>query len=92
MQDDLCLRQGYQCKCSQCQVWIDRWSRELDAFAIVDTMMTNGKNIFQIYEWLRASQPEILKIHHVYIEERYIEFKTPADEQGCKKLAPSPSL
>ena len=72
---ELCLRQGYQCVCNQCKIWIDRWNRELDAFAVVDTMMRDGKNLFQIYEWLRASQPDILRIHHVYVEKLYIEFK-----------------
>jgi hypothetical protein len=71
----ICLRQGYQCKCAQCQVWIDRWSKELDAFVVIDTMMSEGKNIFQIYEWLRASQPDILRIHHAYIEDLYLQFK-----------------
>jgi hypothetical protein len=77
---ELCLRQGYQCKCSQCQIWIDRWNKELDAFVVVDTMMHDGKNLFQIYEWLRASQPDILRLHHAYIEKQYIEFKYPDDD------------
>jgi hypothetical protein len=83
---EICLRQGYQCKCSQCQIWIDRWNKELDAFAVVDAMMTNGKNLFEIYEWLRATHPNILRIHNVYIEKQYIEFKTLGDEKD-----PSPS-
>ena len=32
----------------------------MDAFAVVDAMIRDGKkNLFQIYEWLRASQPDI---------------------------------
>jgi hypothetical protein len=76
---ELCLRQGYQCKCSQCQIWIDRWNKELDAFVVVDAMMHDGKNMFQIYERLRASQPDILRLHHANIKKQYIEFKYPDD-------------
>ena len=85
MQDELCLRQGYQCHCSQCQIWIDRWSRELDAFTVVDTMMRDKKNLFHIYEWLRASQPDFLRLHHTYIERQYIEFKTLENELTQKR-------
>ena len=81
---ELCLRQGYQCKCNQCKTWIDRWNGEQDSFAVVDAMTRKGKNLFQIYEWLRASQPDILRIHHAYIEKQYIEFKTLGDDQGRK--------
>ena len=72
---NLCLRQGYQCKCDQCQIWIERWSKELDTFTIIDKMMCDGKNLFHIWEWLRATQPDILRVHHAYIEKLYIEFK-----------------
>ena len=72
---ELCLRQGYACKCSQCQLWIDRWAHELDAFATVDSMMREGKNLFQIYERLRALNPDVLRLHHATIEKEYIEFK-----------------
>jgi hypothetical protein len=83
----LCLRQGYQCKCDLCTIWIDRWSKELDAFAVIDTMMRDGKNIFQIYEWLRASQPDMLRVHHSYIEKLYIEFKALGDDgRGAVRL------
>ena len=73
---ELCLRQGYQCSCAGCQIWIDRWSKELDAFALIDSMMREGKNLFQIYERLRAENPDILRLHHETIETQYIEFKT----------------
>lgn len=86
---ELCLRQGYQCKCDQCLVWISRWDKELDAFAVVDAMMHDGKNLFCIYEWLRASQPDILRLHHAYIEKQYIEFKTLGDDQRKLKKARS---
>ena len=75
MEPELCLRQGYQCKCSQCQIWIEWWSKELDAFAAIDTMMRDGKSLLILYKWLRASQPDILRIHHAYIEKLYIELK-----------------
>ena len=77
---ELCIRQGYQCHCSQCKVWIDRWQKEIDAFAMVDQLMRDGKNLFQIYEFLRASHPDMLRIHHNYIEKLYIEFKQENDE------------
>jgi hypothetical protein len=73
---ELCLRQGYQCSCSQCQIWIGRWSKELDAFTLIDSMMRQGKTLFQIYERLRADNPDILRLHHATIEAQYIEFKT----------------
>jgi hypothetical protein len=72
---ELCLRQGYQCSCSQCKIWIARWSKELDAFTGIDTKMKEGKNLFQIYEWLRAQHPDVLHVHHASIEAQYIEFK-----------------
>jgi hypothetical protein len=56
----------------------------LDAFAVVDAMIRDGKNLFQIYKWLRASQPDILRTHHAYIEGQYVEFKTLGDDQGRK--------
>ena len=71
----LCLRQGYQCKCSQCEIWIERWNKELDAFATVDTMMRDNKTLFQIYERLRAQNPDVLRLHHATIEKEYIEFR-----------------
>lgn len=56
-------------------MWIDRWNKELEAFAVIDTMMRGGNNLFQIYEFLRAAHPDILRIHHEYIERLYIETK-----------------
>ena len=72
---DMCLQQGYQCKCSQCQIWIDRWNKELEAFSIIDSMTHNGKNLFQIYERLRAAHPDILRVHHAHIEKEYVKSK-----------------
>ena len=71
----LCLRQGYQCKCSQCEIWIERWNKELDAFATVDKMMRDNKTLFQIYERLRALNPDVLRLHHGTIEKEFIEFR-----------------
>lgn len=70
----LCLRQGYQCTCAQCQIWINRWNKELDAFATVDDLMRQGKSLFHIYEHLRAEYPEILRYHHQTIEASYISY------------------
>ena len=63
----MCLCQGYQCQCLQCQVWIDRWSKELDAFATIDSMMRDGKSLFQIYERLRAAHPDMLCLYHATV-------------------------
>lgn len=70
---DICLRQGYQCKCSQCQIWIDRWNKELETFLKIDAMMNEGKSIFSIYEFLRGYHPDILVLHHRYIENLYMQ-------------------
>jgi len=72
---NLCLRQGYQCKCEACQIWIQRWNRELEAFATITRMIDEGKNLFQIYEFLRAEQPDVLRLYHQSIEKQYIELK-----------------
>lgn len=79
--DYICLRQGYQCKCPQCQIWIDRWSKELDAFVTIDSMMCDGKSLFQIYERLRVEHPDILRLHHRSIEQHYFEHKTVEDKE-----------
>jgi len=78
-EDELCLRQGYQCKCDQCKVWINRWDKELNAFVLIDTMMREEKNLFQIYEQLRAEYPDILRLHHLSIEKQYMEYKYKQD-------------
>ena len=54
---------------------IERWSKELDAFSTVDSMIREGKNLFQIYERLRALNPDVLRLHHATIEKEYMEFK-----------------
>jgi hypothetical protein len=61
-------------------VWIDRWNKELEAFTTIDATMHGGKSLFQIFEWLRASNPDILRMHHMYIEKLYIELKTLEDD------------
>lgn len=68
----LCLRQGYNCTCPQCQIWITRWDRELDAFSMIDAMIQSGNSLFEIYERLRASAPEVLTLYHKTIESQYI--------------------
>lgn len=77
--DYICLRQGYQCKCSQCQVWIDRWNKELDAFSTIDDMMRSGKSLFHIWERLRAEHPDILRLHYASIEKQYIDYRIRKD-------------
>ena len=54
-------------------IWIKRWSQELDAFTAINTMISDGKNLFQIYEFLRAAHPDTLRLHHAYIEKLYFE-------------------
>jgi hypothetical protein len=71
----LCLRQGYKCSCSQCQIWIARWEKEIESFAVVDKMMRKGKSLFQIYERLRAEYLDTLRFYHTSIEDKYINFK-----------------
>lgn len=72
----LCLRRGYQCKCEQCQVWIERWNRELEAFAMMDKMIEEGKSLFHLYEWFSCNYPDMLQTHYKFIEDQYIERKT----------------
>lgn len=69
----VCLRQGYQCSCNQCQVWIKRWDNEVDFFKILDDLLTAGKNILQIVERLRASHPDLLRLHVAFVEAKYFE-------------------
>jgi hypothetical protein len=42
---------------------------------IIDSMTRNGKNLFQIYERLRAAHPDILRVHHAHIEKEYVKSK-----------------
>jgi hypothetical protein len=73
--DQICLRQGYQCKCSQCMIWINRWNKEFEAFEAIDSMILEGKSLFHIYEYLRAENPDILRLHYSSIEKQYMEYK-----------------
>jgi hypothetical protein len=98
----LCLRQGYECSCPQCQIWISRWEKEIESFAVVDKMMRKGKSLFQIYERLRAEFPDTLRFYHTSIEDQYIEFKNSSGDHPApppkKRIklsippSPSPSL
>ena len=88
----LCLRQGYGgCTCSQCRIWINRWDKELETFAVIDTMTRDGKCLFQIYEFLRAQQPDILRLHHKFIEDQYIKNRTKDLKPRIKMKIPPPS-
>ena len=70
----ICLRQGYECSCKQCQIWISRWADELEGFLVADSMMRDGATIFEIYERLRASHPDILRYHHKSIQDQYFNY------------------
>ena len=83
--DRICLRRGYQCKCDQCQPWIARWSKEIDAFSCVDTMMREGKCLLQIYERLTAEYPYILQLHSDFFERQYFEYKYDNSERETKR-------
>jgi len=83
-ESEMSLRQGYQCNCSQCQTWIDRWSKELDAFIVILTMMREeNKDLFQTCERLRAQHPDILQLHHVTIEKQCSDCKNGKDNPGA---------
>jgi len=72
----LCLRQGHQCECPTCQVWIERWETKSNVFASVDVMIhTERKNLFQICERLRGEHPEMLRLHHSAFEDEHVDFK-----------------
>lgn len=75
----LCLRRGYQCKCEQCKPWIERWDKELEAFAdmvaAVDRMIEEGKSLFHIYEFLSCNHPDMIRLHYDFIEKHYIDNK-----------------
>jgi len=75
--DTLCLRQGYQCECPTCKIWIKRWETELNAFVSVDVMIrTEGENLFQICECSRAEHLETLHQHHSTFENEHdVDFK-----------------
>ena len=79
---DLCLRQGYNCACGQCQVWIKRWKMEFDVFRLIDNMIENKNNLFQIYERLRAEHPVLLAQHHRSIEQQCVERRYAIREEG----------
>ena len=70
-----CLRRGHQCNCKQCEPWIAKWSKELDAFTCVDTMMRDGRSLLRIHERLAAEYPDTLQIHADFIEKQCIECK-----------------
>lgn len=71
----ICLRQGVGCKCEFCLPWLARWDKELSGFALFDTLKEEGKSLFVIYERLRAEHPDLLILHHEYLERQYIAHK-----------------
>ena len=67
-----CQRRGYQCACADCQHWIEKWSRELDAWTLIDEMMKSGRSLYSIYERLQCDYPEML-MHCRKIESKFVE-------------------
>jgi hypothetical protein len=87
---EICLRQGYGCKCNQCQIWIDRWNHEIEAFIVIEKLMTEGKSLFHIFERLRAEFPDVLRLYHQTIENQYINYKIqPVDVVAVDVDSPS---
>lgn len=89
----VCLRRGYGCKCEHCLPWIRKWSKELDAFSLIDDLIRNGKPLLQIFERLAAEHPDILQLHSQFIEKQYIThhlqqgaFDKILEERECKKI------
>jgi len=73
-----CLRRGCECKCSQCQLWIDLRNKELEAFSHVDTLMRGGKSLFQICELLGSGHPDFPVYDHSSIETVHVDFEIEA--------------
>ena len=67
-----CQRRGYQCNCGDCQKWVQKWSRELDAWALIDDMLKGGRSLYSVYERLNCDYPEML-MQYRKIESRFIE-------------------
>ena len=67
-----CQRRGYQCACRDCQKWVQKWSRELDAWVVIDEMFKEGRSLYSIYERLQCDYPEMLA-HYRKIEAKFIE-------------------
>lgn len=84
MPGEVCLRQGYRCSCSQCQIWIDHWEKEVTFFEDFNKMMESGKTLWVIHEHLRATNPDLLKLHHVFLESKYIEHVIDKDKEDVK--------
>jgi len=52
-----------------------RWDKELNGFALFETLKEEGKSLFAIYERLRAEHTDLLILHHEYLENQYIDHK-----------------
>lgn len=81
MPGEVCMRQGYKCSCKACQIWISRWEGEINFFADFNRMMEDGKTLWVIHEHLRATNPELMQLHHVFLEAKYIENYTKEGEE-----------
>ena len=68
-----CLRRGFNCTCTDCQVWIRRWEREDKGWDLIDSMMNDGRSLFSIYERLQAEYPDILVHNYRKIEDRFVQ-------------------
>jgi hypothetical protein len=89
----ICLRQGYQCTCPACQIWIAHWQKETDSFALIDDMIQNKKkSLFEIYERLRCEYPTTLRLYHRWIEDQYFEARREKETQELPKKIPPPPL
>ena len=71
--------------CVQCQPWILRWSKELEAFVVINAYIDDEKSLFHIYERLSAEYPDVLRMHYAFIEQQYIEYKS-----ECEKVVMPP--
>lgn len=67
----ICMRHGYNCSCHFCLPWIARWESEVNGFALLDTMLEEGRSLFYVYEKLRAEYTELLSTHSQYIVDEY---------------------
>jgi len=83
----LCLRQGYPCDWITCQIWIKHQEKELNEFFVIDVMMpSEERNLYQIYERLRAECPNILQLHYSAFEDAHVKFKAEQKEPEWAKL------
>ena len=55
-----CQRRGYGgCNCTDCQVWIRCWEREEKGWNVIDSMMSDRRSLYSIYDRLQAEFPDM---------------------------------